>query len=107
PVQLDLPPATSLAVGFDFVGITTLGGGARFVQNSVYELPVPLRDLGVAQLAGRGSYCLISRTGEVYCSGSIVDQGSCSAVAPEGCADPGPIPLPTGGRVYGYPPFGD
>ena len=107
PVRQDLPPATSLSVAFDYVGVTTLGGGTRFVTFGTYELPQEIQDLGVAQLAGRGSFCLISRTGEVYCSGSIVDQGSCSSISPFGCAPAGPIPLPAGGRVYGYPPFGD
>lgn len=107
PVRIDLPAATSLAVGFDFIGVTTLGGGTRFAPFAGYELPAEIQGLGVAQLAGRGSYCLISRAGDVYCSGSIVDQGSCSSVSPYGCAPAGPIPLPAGGRVYGYPPFGD
>ena len=107
PVRLDLPSATSLAMAANYIGVTTLGGGTRFAPFSGYALPTEIQDLGVAQLAGRGSYCLISRSGDVYCSGSIVDQVSCSSVSPYGCAPTGPIPLPAGGRVYGYPPFGD
>ncbi len=107
PVRIDLPPATSLAVAFSYIGVTTVGGGTRFAPFAGYELPPDLQSLGVAQLAGRGSYCLITRTGDVYCSGSIVDQVSCSSVSPYGCAPTGPIPLPAGGRVYGYPPFGN
>lgn len=107
PAPIDLPPATSLAVAFDYLGVTMLGGRVKFVTFGDYGLPDALQDLGVAQLAGRGSFCLIARAGDVYCSGSIVDQVSCSSVSPFGCAPIGPIPLPAGGRVYGYPPFGD
>ena len=107
PVKQDLPPATALAMAFDYIGVMTLGGGTRFGPFSGYALPAEIQSLGVAQLAGRGSYCLISRAGDVYCSGSIVDQISCSSVSPYGCAPAGPIPLPAGGRVYGYPPFGN
>lgn len=109
PVREALGSVTSLAVAADYIAGTTLGGGVRFATffGHEYTLPTEMHSLGWSQISGRGSYCMISRSGDVYCSGSIVDQISCSSISPYGCAPAGPIPLPAGGRVYGYPPFGD
>ena len=110
PSKLDLPAAWSLSISQDYIAVGTLGGRVAFAPFGPlppYVLPVEIEVQGVQEIAGRGSFCLITRTGDVFCSGSIVDQASCSSISPYGCADTGPIPLPVGGRVYGYPPFGD
>ncbi len=109
PHRVDLPSATSLSVGFSHIAITSIGGQVYFapLTFSTDILPSPIQDQGVSQFAGRASYCMVGRSGDVYCSGEVVDQINCSSLPPWGCAPTGPIPMPTGGRVYGYPPFGD
>ena len=103
PTLMQLPPARGFANAFGYVAAISLGGTVTFADlgHGPQTLPAEIAQQGVSQIAGRGSYCLLSRTGVVYCSASIVDQGSCSALPPAGCVPgPGPIPLPTGGRLY-------
>lgn len=109
PVRIQLPAGvSSLAAGQGWVGGIGVGGTAHFREYfGSSELGAPFEQLGISQVAGQDSFCGISRSGEVYCSGGVVDQVNCSSVSPWGCAPTGPIPLPAGGRVYGYPPFGD
>jgi hypothetical protein len=109
PVKLSVPPALAISVGSGYLAIATLGGTVTFAPDDfgLYTLPREISAQGVGQLDGRASFCLVGRGGDVYCSGYITGE-PCSSLPPFGCGAPtGPIPLPAGGRVYGYPPFGD
>jgi hypothetical protein len=101
PIRLDFPPAYGLTMAFSFTAVGTLGGNVQFAMPPgwAHTLPTSIQTQGIAAIEGRGSYCMLTRTGDVYCSGSVVDGGSCSAIPPAGCTSDGPVPLPTGGRA--------
>jgi len=104
PVHLDLSKAYGLTVAFGFTAVGTLGGNVEFAMPAgwPYALPAPIQMQGIAAMEGRGGYCLLTRTGDVYCSGSVVDGVGCSALPPYGCTGTGPVPLPTGGRGFDW-----
>ncbi len=105
PHLIDLPPANSLSVGYNYIAITSIGGQVYFAPLTLVTdlLPSSIQDQGVSQFEGRASYCMVGRSGDVYCSGDVVDQVNCSSLPPWGCAATGPIPMPTGGKLYGNP----
>jgi hypothetical protein len=101
PMRLEAPPASGIAVAFGFIATRHLAGRVRFQPDGfrAQEIPLGIASLGVGPLTGRGDYCMLTAGGAAYCSGGAIDGGSCSAVAPYGCAPFGPVPLPTGGKI--------
>ncbi|MEO6068169.1 MAG: hypothetical protein ABJB33_08860 [Gemmatimonadota bacterium] len=102
PIRLPFPVSVSgITIGDDYTAGIGIGGQVMFHsfrgENSL--LPEALRSIPMRQIAGRYSFCLIGATGDVYCSGEIVDQVNCSSLPPTGCSETGAIPRPTGGRV--------
>lgn len=101
PSRLEVPPASGIAVAFGFIATRHFAGGVRFQPDGLKSqvLPSRIASLGIGPLVGRGDYCLLTAGGAAYCSGGAIDGGSCSAIAPYGCAPFGPVPLPTGGKI--------
>lgn len=97
--KLPLPAARGLAHGMIYTAVSLVGGSIQFLESGgLYAPSTAIQSLGIAQIEGRASYCTLTRDGSVYCSGSVIDGGSCSSIPPAGCAPAGPVPLPTGGK---------
>lgn len=100
PALADLPGASGLSVGYGYIAVTGVGGNTtiRYYAGWNIQFPAAVAMQGVREIAGRASYCLITRYGDVHCSGSLLDGGNWSTLPPTGVVPDGPVPRATGGQ---------